>query len=411
MRTAQRMGRLGTETAFDVLVRARALESQGHDVIHLELSEPDFDSPAPVVAAGQAALAAGETHYGPASGLPDLRAAVAEWLGRSRGVAVDPGRVVVTPGAKPIIFYTALALLEAGDEAIVPDPGFPIYESMVRFAGATPVHWPLREERDFRPEIAELERLVTPRTRLLIINSPHNPTGGVLTPADLDAIAAVVRDREITVLSDEIYGQMIYEGRHESIATRSGMLERMILLDGFSKTFAMTGWRIGFGVFPPALVPHIDRLVVNSVSCTAAFTQRAAMAALVEGWPAATEMLAEFRRRRDFLVPALNVIPGITCRRPAGAFYVFPNLGGLGVSAEQFADRLLQEHGVAALAGTAFGPAGAGHLRLSYANSLPNLQRAVERIAACASNQRHDRAPRSESSPDRAAVSAKTLPA
>jgi aspartate aminotransferase len=386
MRLAERMQRLGTETAFDVLVRARALEAQGRDVIHLEIGEPDFDSPAPVVAAGQAALTEGLTHYGPAAGLPELRAAIAGWLGRTRGVQVDPARVIVTPGAKPVIFYTALALLEPGDEAIVPDPGFPIYESMVRFTGATPVLWPLREERDFRPDPEELTRLLTPRTRLLILNSPHNPTGGVLTGADLDAIASLVRDRDLAVLSDEIYGQMLYEGEHESIATRPGLLERTVLLDGFSKTFAMTGWRIGFGVFPEVLVPHVERLVVNSVSCTPAFTQQAALAALQDGWPEARAMLAEFRSRRDYLVPALNAIPGIRCRTPAGAFYAFPNVSDLGITAEIFADRLLQEHGVATLAGTAFGPGGAGHLRLSYANSLENLRRAVDRIAACAAN-------------------------
>lgn len=384
MRLAERMQRLGTETAFDVLVRARALEAQGRDVIHLEIGEPDFDSPAPVIAAAQAALTAGHTHYGPAVGLPELRAAIAGWLAQTRGIDVDPARVVVTPGAKPIIFFAALALLEPGDEAIIPDPGFPIYESMVRFAGAQPVSWVLREGRDFRPDITELARLITPRTRLLILNSPHNPTGGMLDAADLDAIAAVVQDTSIVVLSDEVYGQLVYEGTHESIATRPGMLDRTILLDGFSKTFAMTGWRIGFGVLPPALVPHIDRLIVNSVSCTAAFTQHAAVTAIAEGWPAATAMLAEFRRRRDFLVPALNAIPGITCRRPAGAFYVFPNVEGLGITAEALADRLLEEFGVATLAGTAFGPGGAGHLRLSYANSLANLERAVARIAACA---------------------------
>jgi aspartate/methionine/tyrosine aminotransferase len=353
-------------------------------VIHLEIGEPDFDSPAPVVAAAQAALAEGETHYGPAAGLPELRAAIAGWVRRTRGVQVEPERVIVTPGAKPIIFYTALALLGPGDEAIVPDPGFPIYESMVRFAGATPLAWPVREERDFRPDPEDLARLLSPRTRLVILNSPHNPTGGVLSGDDLDAIAAALRGSDVAVLSDEIYGQMLYEGEHQSIATRPRMLDRTILLDGFSKTFAMTGWRIGFGVFPAALVPQIERLVINSVSCTPAFTQRAALAALEDGWPEARSMLAEFRDRRDFLIPALNTISGMSCRTPAGAFYAFPNVGGLGVSVEDFADRLLQDHGVATLAGTAFGPAGAGHLRLSYASSLDNLRRAVERIRDCA---------------------------
>ncbi|HEX2170867.1 MAG TPA: pyridoxal phosphate-dependent aminotransferase [Dehalococcoidia bacterium] len=384
MRLAGRMGRLGTETAFDVLVKARAFEAAGRDVIHLEIGEPDFDSPAPVVAAGQAALAEGHTHYGPAAGLPELRRAIAEWVGRSRGIEVEPTQVVVAPGAKPIIFFTALALLEAGDEAILPDPAFPIYESMVRFVGATPVHWRLREERDFRPDLTELPGLVTDRTRLLILNSPQNPTGGILTGADLDAIAAAVAGTQITVLADEIYSQMVYEGRHESLLTRPGLPKRTILLDGFSKTFAMTGWRIGYGVLPPDLVPHFDRLLVNSVSCTPAFVQHAAIAALAEGWAAAEAMMGEFRARRDYIVPALNAIPGISCRTPGGAFYVFPKVSDLGVPAETFADRLLNEFGVAALAGTAFGPGGAGHLRLSFANSLPNLRRAVDRIAACA---------------------------
>jgi aspartate aminotransferase len=385
MRLAERMARLGTETAFDVLVRARALEAEGRDIIHLEIGEPDYDSPMPVIAAAQLALTEGETHYGPAAGLPELRRAIAAWLAETRGVDVDPGRVLVMPGAKPVIFFTALALLEPGDEAVVPDPSFPIYESMVRFTGATPVSWPVREENDFRPDPDQLRRLLSPRTRLVILNSPHNPTGGVATAADLDGIAEVLAGRDdVTVLSDEIYGQMLYEGTHESIATRPGLRDRTVLLDGFSKTFAMTGWRIGFGVFPPPLVPHVERLLVNSVSCTAAFTQHAALAALQDGWDAAADMLAEFRRRRDFIVPALNAIDGISCRLPAGAFYVFPRVSDLGVSAETFADRLLTEFGVAALAGTAFGVAGAGHLRFSYANSMDNLERAVERIAACA---------------------------
>lgn len=390
MRLATRMERLGTETAFDVLVRARALEADGRDIIHLEIGEPDFDSPAPVIAAGREALADGMTHYGPAAGLPELRRAIARWLAETRGVAVEPARVVVTPGAKPIIFYTALALLQAGDEAIIPDPAFPIYESMVRFVGATPVHWALRDDRDFRPDVRELAELITPRTRLLILNSPHNPTGGVLTAADLDAIAEAAVEHDLIVLSDEIYGQMLYDGHHESIATRPGMGERTIILDGFSKTFAMTGWRIGFGVLPTALVPQIERLVVNSVSCTPAFTQQAALAALTDGWPAAADMLAEFRVRRDFIVSALNLIPGITCRWPAGAFYVFPRVDALGVSAEAFADRLLQEFGVAALAGSAFGPAGAGFLRLSYAASMQHLDEAVRRIGACAEAMQAD---------------------
>lgn len=388
MRLAERMERLGTETAFDVLVRARALESAGRDIIHLEIGEPDFDSPEPVIAAGQAALRDGYTHYGPAAGLPELRQSIANWVGQSRGIDVAPSRVVVTPGAKPVIFFTALALLQPGDEAILPDPAFPIYESMIRFVGATPVHWRLREELDFRPDLAELERLITDRTRLLILNSPQNPTGGVLTGRELDAIAAAIEPTSAIVLADEIYSQMLYEGRHESITTRPGLLDRTILLDGFSKTFAMTGWRIGYGILPQGLVPHFDRLMVNSVSCTPAFVQQAAIAALAEGWAAAEAMMGEFRARRDYLIPALNKIPGLVCRLPGGAFYAFPRISDLGVSADVFADRLLDEFGVSALAGTAFGPGGAGFLRLSFANSLANLRRAVERIAACAESIR-----------------------
>jgi aspartate/methionine/tyrosine aminotransferase len=375
------MGRLGTETAFEVLARARALEAKGRHVIHLEIGEPDFDSPRSVVAAGVASIERGETHYTPSAGIPELRDAVAQYLNRTRGLAVEPGQVIVTPGAKPVMFYAILALLESGDEAIYPDPGFPIYASMISFAGATGVPLPLREENDYVPDLDELKRLITPRTKLLILNSPHNPTGGVLSPRAIRDIAQIARDRDLWVLSDEIYAEIIYEGEHRSILAEDGMAERTILLDGFSKTFAMTGWRLGYGAFPKALVDGVTKLVTNSVSCTATFTQRAGVVAISQRPAELDAMLAEFRRRRDAIVAGLNHIEGVSCRVPHGAFYVFPNITGLGLGdAKTVADRLLSEAGVAALAGTAFGPVGEGHLRLSYANSLQNLELAVQRI-------------------------------
>ncbi len=376
---ARRMGRLGTETAFEVLARARALEAKGRSIVHLEIGEPDFDSPRSVVAAGVASIERGETHYTPSAGIPELREAVANYLNRARGLAVEPGQVIVTPGAKPIMFYAILALLESGDEAIYPDPGFPIYSSMISFTGATGVPLALREENDYVPDLDELRRLITRRTKLLILNSPHNPTGGVLSPEAIREIAKIARERDLWVLSDEIYAEIIYEGEHRSILAEEGMPERTILLDGFSKTFAMTGWRLGYGAFPKPLVDPIAKLVTNSVSCTATFTQRAGVVAISHA--EVDTMLAEFRRRRDAIVAGLNRIEGITCRLPHGAFYVFPNVTRLGLgNAGTVADRILNEAGVATLAGTAFGPAGEGHLRLSYANSLENLGLAVERI-------------------------------
>jgi aspartate/methionine/tyrosine aminotransferase len=374
------MARLGTETAFEVLVRARELEATGRHVIHLEIGEPDFDTPAHIVAAAADALRRGYTHYGPARGLPEARRAIATWLARDRGLEVDPERVVITPGAKPVMFYTILALIEPGDEVIYPDPGFPIYESMVRFIGGTPVPLPLREECGFAFDPDEFRSLVSDRTKLVIINSPQNPTGGVLSRSDLEAIAAVARERDLLVLADEIYARIRYTGEHVSIASLPGMLDRTILLDGFSKTYAMTGWRLGFGVFPSWLVPHIDRLIVNSVSCTAAFAQLAGIAALEGPQDAVDAMVAEFRRRRDAIVAGLNAIPGVRCLLPQGAFYAFPNVKALGLPAKQLADRLLQEAGVAVLAGTAFGAHGEGYLRLSYANSLENITLALERF-------------------------------
>ena len=376
------MSRLGTETAFEVLAKARALEAKGRDVVHLEIGEPDFDTPPAIVAAGVAALERGETHYTPSAGVVELREAIAAYLRERRGVRADPGQVIVTPGAKPIMFYALLALLDEGDEAIYPDPGFPIYSSMIDFAGARGVPLPLREENDFQPDLDELRRLANTRTKVLILNSPNNPTGGVLSREAIREIARLARERDIWVLADEIYGELVYEGEHHSIAIEDGMADRTIVLDGFSKTFAMTGWRLGYGVFPRALVEPVTKLVTNSVSCTATFVQRAGTVALASRPPEVDRMVAEFRRRRDAVVKGLNAVPGITCRIPQGAFYVFPNVRALGLrSSAEVADRLLNEAGVATLAGTCFGAAGEGYLRLSYANSLPNLEKAVARIA------------------------------
>ncbi|CAA9563301.1 MAG: Aspartate aminotransferase [uncultured Thermomicrobiales bacterium] len=384
MRLAGRMGRLGTETAFEVLVRAKALEARGRDVVHLEIGEPDFATPAAVVEAGCDALREGWTHYGPANGQPDLREAIAAYLNGSRGTAYDPAQIVVTPGGKPVMFFVIMALLEAGDEAIYPDPGFPIYRSMIDFVGARAVPIPLREERAFGLDVDELAGLITPRTRLLILNSPANPTGGVLTRDEIAAIAELAVRHDLVVLADEIYAEILYEGEHVSIATMPGMAERTVLLDGFSKTYAMTGWRLGYGAMPLPLAEQIAKLMVNSVSCTSSAVQRAGIAALTGPQDEARAMVAAFRRRRDLIVDGLNAIPGVSCLRPAGAFYVFPNITGTGMTSKAFADTLLEEHGVAALAGTAFGDQGEGYLRLSYANSEENLKKALERIGAAA---------------------------
>ena len=376
------MSRLGTETAFEVLARARALEAKGRDIVHLEIGEPDFDTPPSIVAAGVAALERGETHYTQSAGVIELREAIALYLKDRRGVRADPGQVIVTPGAKPIMFYALLALLDEGDEAIYPDPGFPIYSSMIDFAGARGVPLALREENGFQPDLDELRTLVNPRTKVLVLNSPNNPTGGVLSRQAIRDIAAIARERDLWVLTDEIYAELVYDGEHRSIAVEDGMAERTILLDGFSKTFAMTGWRLGYGVFPRVLVEPVTKLVTNSVSCTATFVQRAGTAALASRPPEVDRMVAEFRRRRDAVVKGLNAVPGITCRAPQGAFYVFPNIRGLGLrSSAEVADRLLDEAGVATLAGTCFGAAGEGYLRLSYANSQANLDKAVSRIS------------------------------
>ncbi len=382
MKLATRMGRLGTETAFEVLVRARALEAQGRDIVHLEIGEPDFDTPANVIEAGCTALQSGWTHYGPAAGVPELRQAIADYLNRSRQTNYRPENIVVTPGGKPIMFFVILALLEAGDEAIYPNPGFPIYESMINFVGATPVPAPLREEREFALDVDELATLITPRTKLLIINSPGNPTSGVLNRSDIEAIAKLAVEHDLIVLADEIYSEILYEGEHVSIATMPRMAERTIVLDGFSKTYAMTGWRLGYGAMPEDFAGLISKLMVNSVSCTSMAVQQAGIEALIGPQDDVHSMVEAFRRRRDIMVDGLNAIDGISCVRPKGAFYVFPNIIATGMSSKEFADFLLNEHGVAALAGTSFGKYGEGYLRLSYANSEENLRKALERVEA-----------------------------
>ncbi len=380
MKMSARMSRLGTETAFEVLAKAQALEARGRDIIHLEIGEPDFETPENIRAAGIEALNKGLTNYCNAQGIIPLRAEIARMLERTRGVPVDPERVVVTTGAKPIMFYSILALLEAGDEAIYPDPGFPIYESVINFAGATAVPLPLREELGFRFDIDELRAKITPRTRLLILNSPHNPTGSVLSADDIRAVAEVIREHDITVLSDEIYEHIIYDAAPFSIASLPGMLERTILFSGFSKSYAMTGWRLGYAVLPPVLVEPVVRLIVNSVSCAPLFIQHAGIEALTGPQDSIPAMVAEFKKRRDLIVDGLNRIPGISCRRPEGAFYVFPNVKQLNIDCIELADILLNKAGVALLPGTHFGACGDGYLRISYATSREKISRALLRI-------------------------------
>jgi aspartate aminotransferase len=385
LRLASRMLRLGTETAFEVLSRARELEKQGKQIVHLEIGEPDFDTPANVIQAGVDALHQGWTHYGPSAGLPDLRRAIADYVSRTRNVPVSSQEVVVVPGGKPIIFFTILALIEAGDEVIYPNPGFPIYESMVNYSLGKAIPIPLREERDFSVDVKELASLITDRTKLIILNSPHNPTGGTLTRKDILEIADAIGDRNIMVLSDEIYSRLIFsDGEREvenfSIMSVPGFKERTILLDGFSKTYAMTGWRLGYGVMRPDLATHISRLVTNSTSCTASFTQIAGIEALRGDQSSVDKMNAEFKRRRDVFVTGLNRIKGFSCRVPKGAFYTFPNITKTGWPSKKLADAMLEQAGVACLSGTAFGEYGEGYLRFSVANSLENLNKALARI-------------------------------
>jgi aspartate aminotransferase len=383
VRLAGRMERLGTETAFSVLAKAKGLEAQGRDIVHLEIGEPDFGTPAHIVEAGCHALRAGHTHYTPTAGIPELRAAIAVDVGQSRGIEVGPEQVVVTPGGKPIMFFAILALVDEGDEVLLPNPAFPIYESMVDFAGGRPVFVPLRQENGFRFDLGEFHAGLSERTKLVILNSPANPTGGVLTAEDIAGLAQILRERpDVYILSDEIYSRLLYSERFASIASESGLGpdERTIILDGFSKTYAMTGWRLGYGVMPEPLAEEVAKLQVNSNSCTSAATQYAGLEALTGPQDSVGDMLAEFRARRDLIVAGLNDLPGVECITPQGAFYAFPRITGTGRPAAELADLLLDEAGVACLSGTAFGRNGEGHLRLSYANSRENIARALDRM-------------------------------
>ena len=386
MKLADRMSRLGTETAFEVLAKAKALEAQGKEIVHLEIGEPDFDTPKNITEAAIKALRDGWTHYNPSAGLPDLRETIAQDIAKSRGIKVNRDMVVVTPGAKPIMFFVILALVNEGDEVIYPNPGFPIYESVIEFVGAKAVPIQLREENDFRLDTDELKKLVTDKTKLIIINSPQNPTGGILTQDDLREIADIALARDIMVLADEVYNRILYEGTHHSISVFPGMQERTILLDGYSKTYAMTGWRLGYGVMREDLAVLIAKLQTNSNSCTASFTQRAGIEAITGPQDDVAKMVSEFQRRRDVIVEGLNAIPRISCRTPKGAFYVFPNIRKTGWESKKLADFILNEAGVAVLSGTSFGKFGEGYIRLSYANSVENIKKALSRIEKALQN-------------------------
>jgi len=379
---AKRMSRLGTETAFEVLAKARALEAQGKNIIHLEIGEPDFDTPSNIKNAAKKALDDGFTHYGPAAGLPQARATIAKHISETRGIEVKPEHVVFTPGGKPIMYFVITACIDEGDEVIYPNPGFPIYESVIQFVGGKAIPLPLKEDRDFRFTVEDLKRLITKKTRLLILNSPQNPTGGVLTENDIREIAKLAIEHNLLVLSDEIYGHILYDGHRQfSIASVPGMQERTVILDGFSKTYAMTGWRLGYGVMPEELAALVTKLQINVTSCTASFSQIAAIEALTGPQRDAERMVEEFKRRRDVIVNGLNSIKGMRCKKPLGAFYVFPNITGTGKTSRELETMLLNEAGVACLSGTAFGRMGEGYLRFSYANSIPNIETALERIA------------------------------
>src|SRR5215470_3168861 len=380
MQLAERMSRIGTESAFEVLAKARALEKQGKNVIHLEIGEPDFPTPPHVVEAGQRALAEGWTKYGPSAGFPEFREVIANYVSRTRGIKVDADNVCVVPGGKPVMFFSMVALLEPGDEVIYPNPSFPIYESIINFLGAKPVPVPLVESRGFAFDLNVLRDGLSKNTKLVILNSPANPTGGVMSREDVKQIADMLRDRDLMILSDEIYSRIYYEEEPSSITSLDGMVEKTIILDGFSKTYSMTGWRLGYGVMPHWLANAVNQLTVNCNSCTASFTQRAGMAALQGPQDAVTVMVKEFRRRRDAMVKGLNEIPGFRCALPAGAFYAFPNITGTGIGSKDLANLLLNDAGVACLWGTAFGQYGDGYLRFSYANSLENILEAIARI-------------------------------
>jgi len=389
LRLAKRMSRLGTETAFEVLSRARAREQQGRDIIHLEIGEPDFDTPPNIVQAAVNALNAGWTHYGPSAGYPELRETIAAEVSRTRGVQVSADEVVVVPGGKPIIFYSILALVDEGDEVIYPNPGFPIYESMIRYVGGRAVPIRLREEKDFAFDVDEFSSLITDKTRLIILNSPQNPTGGVLEKSDIEQIATAIGDRNIFVLSDEIYSRLVFDGKHHSIMAEPGFKDRTILLDGFSKAYAMTGWRMGYGVMRADLAAEFSRLMVNSNSCTSSFTQMAGVEALRGDQSSVDRMCDEFRGRAEMFVTGLNRIPGFSCRMPKGAFYAFPNISGTRWKSKALAEALLDQAGVACLAGSSFGEFGEGYLRFSVANSMENLAKALERIADWAEKNVH----------------------
>lgn len=381
MKLAERMDRILVEGAFAVLLKARALEAQGRSVIHLEIGEPDFDTPRHIIDAGKQALEEGWTHYGPTPGYPEFRRVIAEYVSRTRGIPVDVDQVCVVPGGKPIIFFPMLALLEPGDEVIYPNPGFPIYESMIQFLGATPVPVPLLEERSFSFDLEIFKERLSDRTKMVILNSPQNPTGGMIPAEDIREIAGLLADRDVIVLSDEIYSRIYFTDEAPlSISAQPGMADKTIILDGFSKTYAMTGWRLGYGVMPAWLAEAVNKLMVNSNSCTASFTQRAGMAALTGPQDDVEKMVAEFRKRRDMFVSGLNTLPGFRCQVPEGAFYAFPNVTGTGRHSKELAESLLQQAGVACLSGTAFGGFGEGYLRFSIANSLDNLNEALERM-------------------------------
>jgi aspartate aminotransferase len=382
VKLANRMSQIEIESAFEVLARARALEASGRNIIHLEIGEPDFPTPSNVTEAAKQALDEGWTHYGPTQGYPELRSAIADHVSATRGIKVRPEQVCVVPGGKPILFFAMLALVEPGDEVILPDPGFPIYHSLVRFLGAVPVPIPLLENRGFAFDIDALQRGLTNRTKLLILNSPQNPTGGIIPEEQVREIADLIRERDLMVISDEIYSRIYYAEPPFSIASLDTMREKTIILDGFSKAYAMTGWRLGYGVMPEWIVDAINRLMVNSNSCTASFTQRAGLAAIQGSQEPVTRMVEEFRRRRDVFCSAINDIPGFRCALPGGAFYAFANVQGTGIQSKKLADLLLSEAGVACLDGASFGLQGTGYLRFSYANSLENLQEAVRRIAS-----------------------------
>lgn len=379
---AERMGRLHTESAFQILAEANALEAAGKSIIHCEIGQPDFSTPDHIIEAAYEAMKAGYTGYSPTPGYPDVRAAIAREAGERKGLDLSPENIVIVPGGKPIMFFTMLMLVSPGDEVLYPNPGFPIYESCIRFAGGTPVPVPLLDKNDFRIDLEHFKNSLTPKTKLVIINNPGNPTGGLMTKEDIGKLADILRDRpDIMILSDEIYDRLVFGEKPLSIAAVPGFADRTIILDGLSKTYAMTGWRIGYGILHPELAKGVEMLMVNSNSCTASFTQRAALAAVTGPQDAVFRMRDAFRERRDWLVPALNAIPGISCREPGGAFYAFPNIESFGMDSHTFCTRLLHEGGVAAAWGTSFGQYGEGHFRLSFANSLENLKIAVDRIA------------------------------